>query len=100
MDGPQRVEFHDVLVGDVWLCGGQSNMEMGLSRVRNGNDEIAAADHTRIRLFVVRQRGAKRAGGGTARVMANLLTENHRRGELGRFLGSGLLFWSPFAAGR
>ncbi len=59
IDGPQHVEFHDVLVGDVWLCGGQSNMEMGLSRVRNGNDEIAAADHTRIRLFVVRQRGAK-----------------------------------------
>src|SRR5258706_6208569 len=27
IDGPQHVEFHEVLVGDVWLCGGQSNME-------------------------------------------------------------------------
>jgi sialate O-acetylesterase len=58
IDGPQHVEFHDVLVGDVWLCGGQSNMEMGLSRVRNGSEEINAADYPRIRLFVVRQRGA------------------------------------------
>src|SRR5215831_2492599 len=24
--GPQTVTFHEVLVGDVWLCGGQSNM--------------------------------------------------------------------------
>ncbi|MGO8676737.1 MAG: sialate O-acetylesterase [Limisphaerales bacterium] len=59
IDGPQHVEFHEVLVGDVWLCGGQSNMEMGLGRVRNGSNEIAAADHPGIRLFVVRQRGAK-----------------------------------------
>lgn len=59
IDGPQHVEFHDVLVGDVWLCGGQSNMELGLGRARNGSEEIKAADHPKIRLFVVKQRGAK-----------------------------------------
>ncbi len=53
IDGPQHVELREVLVGDVWLCGGQSNMELGLGRARNGAAEIKAADHPEIRLFKV-----------------------------------------------
>ena len=53
IDGAQHVEFHEVLVGDVWLCGGQSNMELPLERTRNGAVEIAAASHPEIRLFKV-----------------------------------------------
>ena len=49
----KQVMLHEVLVGDVWLCGGQSNMELGLGRTRNGTDEIAAANHPEIRLFKV-----------------------------------------------
>ena len=37
----RHVELHEVLVGDVWLCGGQSNMELGLARTRNGQHEIS-----------------------------------------------------------
>jgi sialate O-acetylesterase len=59
IDGPQRAEFHDVLVGDVWLCGGQSNMEMGLGQARNGSEEVRAADYPKIRLFVVKQQIAR-----------------------------------------
>ena len=51
--GPQNLELHEVLVGDVWLCGGQSNMELGLGRARDGADEIKAANHPEIRLFKV-----------------------------------------------
>jgi sialate O-acetylesterase len=58
IDGPQHVEFHEVLVGDVWLCGGQSNMELGLAQARNGSEEVKAADHPKIRFFVVRQQVA------------------------------------------
>jgi sialate O-acetylesterase len=54
-DAEQNVVLHEVLVGDVWLCGGQSNMELGLSRVRNGDAEIKAADHPEIRFFTVKQ---------------------------------------------
>jgi sialate O-acetylesterase len=55
--GPeQSVVLHEVLVGDVWLCGGQSNMQLGLDRVQNGADEIKAANHPEIRLFVVQRR--------------------------------------------
>jgi sialate O-acetylesterase len=54
--GPQTVELHEVLVGDVWLCGGQSNMELALTRTRNGAAEVSAADHPEIRLYKVRSR--------------------------------------------
>ena len=54
--GPdQSVVLHEVLVGDVWLCGGQSNMELGLGQARNGAEEIKAAEHPEIRLFVVQK---------------------------------------------
>ena len=52
-DADQTVEFHEVLVGDVWLCGGQSNMEFGLSLARNGSNEVSAANDAEIRLFMV-----------------------------------------------
>lgn len=51
--GHQTVELHDVLVGDVWLCGGQSNMGLPLRFVRNSGDEIKAADYPNIRFFTV-----------------------------------------------
>ncbi len=54
IDGPQdHVVLHEVLVGDVWLCGGQSNMELGLARTRNGSNEIASANYPEIRLYKV-----------------------------------------------
>jgi sialate O-acetylesterase len=53
IDGAQHIVLHEVLVGDVWLCGGQSNMELPLARTRNGTAEIAAANHPEIRLFKV-----------------------------------------------
>lgn len=58
IDGEQSIEFHNVLVGDVWLCGGQSNMELPLSRTRNGDEEIKSADHPQIRLFTVKSQPA------------------------------------------
>jgi sialate O-acetylesterase len=51
----QNVVLHEVLVGDVWLCGGQSNMELGLALAKNGAEEIKAAQHPKIRLFKVAQ---------------------------------------------
>ena len=51
----QSVTLHEVLVGDVWLCGGQSNMELGLSRAQNGAEEIKSANHPEIRFSKVQQ---------------------------------------------
>ena len=51
--GNQTVEFHNVLVGDVWLCGGQSNMQVSLRFARNGEDEVKGANYPDIRYFTV-----------------------------------------------
>jgi len=51
--GSSTVRLEDVMVGEVWLCSGQSNMEMGIGMVRNANEEIAAADYPGIRLLKV-----------------------------------------------
>ncbi len=48
-----EASFSDVAVGEVWLCSGQSNMEMGIQRVRNAAEEIRAANFPQIRLFDV-----------------------------------------------
>jgi sialate O-acetylesterase len=44
----------DVLVGEVWIASGQSNMEYGVGHVVNAKAEIAAADHPLIRVFTVK----------------------------------------------
>ncbi|MGO9012662.1 MAG: sialate O-acetylesterase [Bryobacteraceae bacterium] len=54
--GPQTVELHGVLVGDVWICGGQSNMQFGLRQARNGAEEVKNANYPQIRFYVVAQR--------------------------------------------
>lgn len=51
--GHQAVELHDVLVGDVWLCGGQSNMGLPLRFTKNAEDEIKSANYHDIRFFTV-----------------------------------------------
>ena len=48
----QRI-LTDILVGEVWLCTGQSNMDMRLEKVADAQAEIAAADHPNLRLFRV-----------------------------------------------
>ena len=49
------VELTNILVGDVWLLGGQSNMEFELEKVEEGPLEIISANFDQIRLFTVPQ---------------------------------------------
>lgn len=58
--GRQTIELHNVLVGDIWLCGGQSNMEFKLRGALNSAEEIKAANYTQIRFFNVAQHAAYR----------------------------------------
>lgn len=46
--------FTNVLLGEVWLCSGQSNMEWPLSLASNPEVEIAQANHPSIRLYTVK----------------------------------------------
>lgn len=45
--------FENILVGDVWLCSGQSNMEFYLSGSTNACEAIKASNNRQIRLFTV-----------------------------------------------
>ena len=59
--GTNTVQLDDILIGDLWLASGQSNMEMPLAGfpgnavVKDADKEIAAADHPQIRLLLVAQ---------------------------------------------
>ena len=49
--GGERQTVSDLVMGDVWLCSGQSNMEYPLRRSLNGDDETASATDPDIRLL-------------------------------------------------
>ncbi len=51
--GSRELALQNVLVGDVWICSGQSNMEMGIANVDNAATEIANANYPQVRLFTV-----------------------------------------------
>lgn len=49
--GDQSVSLDDLLIGEVWFCAGQSNMEWPLSRSAGGQIAIQQADDRQLRLF-------------------------------------------------
>ncbi len=51
--------IENILIGEVWVCSGQSNMEFNLSSALNAQAEIAASDYPEIRLFTVKKRIAQ-----------------------------------------
>ncbi len=51
--GQKTITYNNVMVGDVWICSGQSNMQWPVIKSNNAAEEIAAADHPNIRLFTV-----------------------------------------------
>ena len=53
ISGDNTVTANNVLVGDVWLCSGQSNMEFGLGGAHNAREALPQANHPDIRIFRV-----------------------------------------------
>ncbi|OHB75069.1 MAG: hypothetical protein A2W31_04880 [Planctomycetes bacterium RBG_16_64_10] len=53
--GKNTVTLSDVLIGEVWVCSGQSNMQWSLRQATKADAEIAAADHPRLRFFSVQR---------------------------------------------
>ncbi|MEZ6092367.1 MAG: hypothetical protein R3C05_31060 [Pirellulaceae bacterium] len=48
IEGKNRLEFNDVLVGEVWLCSGQSNMQWSVSQSNNADLETLTANFPNI----------------------------------------------------
>jgi sialate O-acetylesterase len=56
--GDQAVELKNVLIGDVWICGGQSNMQWSLKDTANPQEAISNSANEKIRLITIPRRGA------------------------------------------
>lgn len=57
--GTNTITVRDVLIGDVWICSGQSNMEFAVKNAREGSAAVAAADEPRIRHIKIGRRLAE-----------------------------------------
>ena len=51
VQGTNTLEFKDVVVGEVWLCSGQSNMQGALSNAAGASEDIATAAFPNLRYF-------------------------------------------------
>jgi sialate O-acetylesterase len=59
VSGTTSVTINNILVGEVWLCSGQSNMEFPVRRSKDAEQEMAAADYPRIRHLKILHRPAE-----------------------------------------
>ncbi|AWG22661.1 sialate O-acetylesterase [Flavobacterium faecale] len=53
VQGKNKITFKDVLIGEVWVCAGQSNMQWSVVNSNHSEVELAAANYPNIRLFSV-----------------------------------------------
>jgi sialate O-acetylesterase len=57
INGSNRITLKDILIGDVWVCSGQSNMDLTMARVEERySDVIANSNNPSIRRFFVSKR--------------------------------------------
>jgi sialate O-acetylesterase len=57
IEGRNKIEFEDVLVGEVWIASGQSNMQWSIKASADPEKTAAEATHPQIRLFTVKRGG-------------------------------------------
>ncbi len=88
----ERVEYRDVVIGEVWVCAGQSNMEWMLRKSTHGNEELSQLSHSQdstsfaeknatLRLLHLSGGARGSAGSYTAEHLARLTPETFCEGE-------------------
>lgn len=77
----QQIQFTDVLIGEVWVCAGQSNMEWPLKKSTNGSAELLNADHQPLRLLHLTGGATGSASSYTAKQLRRLTPETYAAGE-------------------
>jgi sialate O-acetylesterase len=56
VQGKNRIELKNIMVGEVWICSGQSNMEFNVKQGKEAESEIANGTYPQIRLFTVNKK--------------------------------------------
>ena len=46
-----EIQFDDILIGEVWICAGQSNMQFSLKQCESGNELLRRADNPNLRIM-------------------------------------------------
>ena len=52
--GKNNLTINNILIGDIWLASGQSNMQVPVTEAENAEEEIKNADFPEIRMFIVK----------------------------------------------
>ena len=97
VSGSSTVQFDDVMVGEVWLCSGQSNMEMGIGMVHDGKQEIAAANYPAIRLLMVTRKWTPQPQNDIEGSLEAMLARDRGRRRLERLFSRRVLLWAGTA---
>ncbi|GAF05527.1 sialate O-acetylesterase [Saccharicrinis fermentans] len=53
VEGKNKIVFNDILIGEVWICTGQSNMQWSVENSNHSDLELLAANYPEIRLFTI-----------------------------------------------
>ena len=77
----QRVQFDDVLVGEVWICAGQSNMAWPLKQSTHSQQALAGADQPQIRLLHLTGGAGGQGVSYTGQHLARLTPATYCRGQ-------------------
>lgn len=54
ISGKNSIAIHNVAIGEVWVCAGESNMEYKVLAAQNAREEMAEADLPMVRAFIVK----------------------------------------------
>lgn len=83
--GQNRVVVENVLIGEVWLCSGQSNMYVPVKTAQNAAAEIRAANHPLIREFAPQARGVIKAANEADDLIRSNLADEPRESFVGEW---------------
>lgn len=54
-DGDETIVFSDIMVGEVWIAGGQSNMELELQNEKHGAEELEKVADSNVRFYYTKK---------------------------------------------
>jgi sialate O-acetylesterase len=82
ISGNEKITLKNILIGDVWLCIGQSNMEWPMMKEMHFKEEISNSQQPLLRLYNPAYAGKNTFGVSfTDSIVQNLTTENFYKGQ-------------------